>query len=162
MLVIVGILDSNQSIAESKAFFNEFQKEISVLNNEERNFYDQLISEPSSESDLSHNITVVKNYLVVIKRKRSAFNKLITYMETLITKKQDDKLIKQFEKIKTLASQNANLAEATMSSLLDYYVTLNDEAYEKYEVLINKSAITNEEFKIYFQKFMTILDEKNL
>lgn len=162
MFVLSGIFDRNQSIAESKAFFNEIQKEISILNTEEKKFNDQLIADPSSESDLSHNIKIVKNYFKVIDKKRIGFNKVISYMEPLILKKQDEKLKKQFEKYKSLASQNADLAEASMSSLLAYYETLDDKAFEKYKVLINKSAIANEEFKIYAQKFMTILNEKNM
>ncbi len=162
LFALIGIVDRNQPIAESKIIFDEFQKELSVLKNEESNFHDHLIAEPDSESDLSHNIKIVKGYLLVIEKKRSAFNKFITYMEPLIAKKQDDQLRKQFEKFKTLAAQNADLVKDSMISLLDYYVTLNDEAFEKYEVLAKKSASANEEFKTYSQRFVTILNEKDL
>lgn len=159
---LIGILDRNHPIADAKIIFNKFQEKSSLLKIEERKFYDNLIAEPDSESDLSHNIKMVNDFLLVIEKKQSTFNELITHMEPLIAGKQDEQLRKQFEKFKKLAKQNAEIAKDSMMSLLKYYETLNDEAFEKYEALVKESAIANEKFKTYSQQFVTILNEKNL
>jgi hypothetical protein len=157
-LVLIGIVDRNQSTADFKIILGEVQEKSSVLKIEENNFFENLIAEPASESDLSHNIKMVNDYLLVIEKKRTAFNEFILHIEPLIAEKHKE----QFEKFKTLAKQNVDLRKDSLASLLDYYETLNDEAFEKYEALAKKSDNTNEKFETYTRQIVSILNEKNL
>lgn len=164
MLLYVGIfaIAGWQKGSEHKAFANNLKIKVVQYNKEEKRIYDELISEPDSEPDFEHNLRLVTEYLRLINKKRAAFNSLISYMEPIAEKKFDDKLKNEFKEFKKIAKQNFNLVQNYTLSLKEYYETMDDKAFEKYEKFLKESNIVGQQFRTFAQKFVAILDDKNL
>ena len=164
MLLYVGLfaIVGWQKGSENKAFLNNFETKVAQYNKEEKRIYDELIIEPDSEQDFEHNLRLVTEYLRVINKKRTAFNGYISFMEPIAEKNFDNKMKDEFKEFKTLAKQNFNLAQNCMLSLKEYYETMDDKAFEKYEKFLEESNLVNQQYRTSVQKFIAILEELNL
>lgn len=158
LLVYINYQDSKQSAVEYGHMIEEIQKEFSVINSKEMELYNQIISEPISEADLLHNIDIIDDYLLLIEEKRAGFKKHLAIIERELMEKQDEEVLSEYYKFKSMGLKNINEVEELMSYLLNYYKTLDDNSFEKYEILLRENHHTQQRFIELSGNFLRVLE----
>ena len=88
----------------------------------EENLTKNIINEPISEDDFKHNLKLANEYIILVERKRKAFTKLTSFLETDTKGRHNTEINQELNNLKLIAC-NLNINKYNTIKIVLYSLT---------------------------------------
>lgn len=154
LVFLASFIGAFQERKDNQTFLSQFQEKVTQLKKEEMKITENFILSPETDEDINTNISSLESYLELISRKKKVYSELVTYMEKYGKRKNDNQIIYDVSKLNSDSSVLFQVSEQSMTSLLKYYKTGDENWYSQYESLMSKMEEAEKKYKISAENLM--------